>query len=177
MLNVKSLIIAAIAGLLFGAGGAWVAQDWRYGVRIERNAKDAAEGEAARAKKVADDYRKLQVERDDWARKVAQIDGDYTGKLNALQTENNRLADCVRTSKCGMRIAATCTNQPGRVPAASGAPGAASVDDAGACRLTPTAEQDYLALRGAMNTQRLQLEGLQSYVRELQYSCQKAAAK
>lgn len=171
MFNVKTIAAATVAALAVGFASAWVVQDWRYGAVISDKDKVTAEQEAERERARNVKYNKLQVERDDLARRVAQIDGDYAGKLRVLQDENSKLADCLRSGKCpgGVRVAATCPKSSGRLPGAVAATSATSVVDAGAARLTPNAEQDYLALRSAITEQRLQIEGLQAYIRELRH--------
>lgn len=172
MFDVKAILIATVCAFVLGLSAGGATQAWRYNSKISKLKQDAAEANARQSAAVTDQLRKIQAERDGQAQRVAELDSKYAGELNALQTENSRLADCVRSGKCGLRVAATCVRSAGTVGMSS-ASAAPSVDDGGACRLTQDAGQDYLTLRGAINSQRLQILGLQAYVRELQHSCGK----
>lgn len=167
MFDVKTTVIAAIVAAALGAGASWTVQDWRYGAIIDKNEVKQKSDEAERTRIQLDKLNKLQVERDGLARQIAKLDGDYAGKQKALQDENTRLNDCLRTGKCGLRVAAgICPRTaPVSVPPATSATG--PTDDS-AARSAETARQDYLNLRTALKAAQLQIEGLQGYIRAIQ---------
>lgn len=167
MFDVKSTVIAALIAAAMGAGASWLVQDWRYGAIINENEAKQKSDEAERMRLQLDKVNKLQVERDGLARQIAKLDGDYAGKLKAAEDENKRLNDCLRSGKCGLRVAPGICQRTAApsVPAPASAPG---VDDAGSARLAEDARQDYLNLRSAISAAQLQLRGLQDYIRAIQ---------
>lgn len=94
-----------------------------------------------------------------------ELDQKHAKELRDALTENKRLADCVRTGTCGLRIRATCPTSTGAdVPQAPGTP---SVVDAPGPRLDEVAERDYFDLRAGIETTRSQIAGLQEYARRV----------
>ena len=102
---------------------------------------------------------------EDEARKaaVAALDEKHTKELNHEKRKLETLQSDVRAGRVGLRVNATCT--PAAGTGVSQAPGATSVVDAGAPRLTDSAQRDYFTLRAGIETSRKQIEGLQDYVR------------
>ena len=94
-----------------------------------------------------------------------ELDQKHAKELRDALTENKRLADCVRTGTCGLRVRATCPTSTGAdVPQT---PGSTSVADAPGPRLDEVAERDYFDLRAGIETTRSQIAGLQEYARRV----------
>ena len=145
--NPAVLLYIALAafglGLVSGGGGAW----WLQGLRLT-----AAKGEYEHAKaeglQVAlTATRKADGERDALAVKLAALDKTHSDELKRINDEKDHLADCLRTGKCGLRVAATCPRAPSGLPQA---PAGSGVDSSTGPEFGPDARQDYLNLRSAL---------------------------
>ena len=94
-----------------------------------------------------------------------ELDRKHAKELRDALTENKRLADCVRTGTCGLRVRATCPTSTGAdVPQT---PSPTSVADASGPRLDEVAERDYFDLRAGIETARSQIAGLQEYAQRV----------
>ena len=108
-------------------------------------------------------YQAVVAEDDARKAAVAALDEKHTKELNHEKRKLETLQSDVRAGRVGLRVNATCT--PAAGTGVSQAPGATSVVDAGAPRLTDSAQRDYFTLRAGIETSRKQIEGLQDYVR------------
>lgn len=134
------------AGLVLGGAGAWQLQAWRYGAQL-------AEIRAQQAEAWAQAHRR----RAEQARRIADIDAAESAKLKEAHDEIDRLAAAVAAGEQRLQLAATC------LPAAAGGAG---LDPGGTCRLTGAAEQDYYALRRAIERVTAQLRACQQILIE-----------
>lgn len=144
----------AIVALVVGAVG-WATCSYYEGQLKE---KDALISKAERD--ISDYVASIQTERYQHAlaiqklqNKIGDIDVEYTEKINAIQKENDRLADCLRSGKCGLRLKGqqTATASTGTADSRPG------VDNGSACELDAGARQHYLTLRTGIAKQREQL--------------------
>lgn len=102
--------------------------------------------------------------------KIGEIDAKYTAELQKLQSENENLAGCIRSGKCGLRVQGTV--QPAPKPAADGN-NRPSVGTGATCELAGESRSAYIALRKGIAHQRAQLLEAQ----EILKTCQKRATK
>ena len=114
------------------------------------------------AEKTSAVYKAVLTENEAHARELAALDAKRLKELQDAKTENDRLAECVRTGKCGLRVRAVCPAAGGGVPQTAPA---ASVADAAGPRLDDAAERDYFRLRERISVVTKQVEGLQEYIR------------
>ncbi|MDI7502034.1 lysis protein [Cronobacter dublinensis] len=91
-------------------------------------------------------------------RDVAALDAKYTQELADAQSTINQLERDVATGKRRLQLNATCSS--------NGAPGAGSLGDASAARLTDSAQRDYFTLRERIETVTKQVNYLQDYIRQ-----------
>lgn len=96
----------------------------------------------------------------------AAIETTYIEEKQSAEDEAERLRRCLADGTCGLRVAATCPSV--RVDRAGAA---ASEPDAGAPRLTATAERAYPALVAGIKSQRAQMIGLQAELIALHGKC------
>ena len=153
---------ALIVGLVLAVAGQQVRVVGEKSAHQKTKA-DNAEVLRVLADKTLKAYQAVVAE--DEARKaaVAALDEKHTKELNHEKRKLETLQSDVRAGRVGLRVNATCTPAAGTgVPQA---PGATSVVDAGAPRLTDSAQRDYFTLRAGIETSRKQIEGLQDYVR------------
>lgn len=123
-------------------------------VSIERRGRDESE----QAKR---ELRAVQSQ-------IASKDAANNKQLEDTRNEINRLNDCLRTGKCGLRVNATC--QAGTRNPIARDPGSATpsgLDDDQTPVLTPVAESAYFALRQGLNVKERQLTMCQDYVMSL----------
>lgn len=150
--------------ILIGVGfwSAWWYQEAHW-QRVVNNIKEAHQQEkderATELEKALNDSNALRQEAENTISKQRTENLEH-GK--AQQAEIDRLNFCLRTGKCGLRIAATCPSSGGMQPA-----GNAIGDIAGAARLTAAAEQDYLTLRRALIEQYATLQMCRAYAKAL----------
>lgn len=116
----------------------------------------------ALAEKTSAVYKAVLAENEAHARELAALDAKRLKELQDAKTENDRLAECVRTGKCGLRVRAVCPAAGGGVPQTTPA---VSVADAAGPRLDDAAERDYFRLRERISVVTKQVEGLQEYIR------------
>ena len=115
------------------------------------------------AVKTLEAYQAVVAEDDARKAAVAALDAKHTKELNDEKAKLETLQSDVRAGRVGLRVNASCA--PAAGTGVSQAPGATSVVDAGAPRLTDAAERDYFTLRAGIETARQQIAGLQDYVR------------
>ena len=153
---------ALIVGLVLAVAGQQVRVVGEKSAHQKTKA-DNAEVLRVLADKTLKAYQAVVAE--DEARKaaVAALDEKHTKELNHEKRKLETLQSDVRAGRVGLRVNATCT--PAAGTGVSQAPGATSVVDAGAPRLTDSAQRDYFTLRAGIETSRKQIEGLQDYVR------------
>lgn len=108
-------------------------------------------------------YQAVVAEDDARKAAVAALDEKHTKELNNEKLKLEKLRADVAAGRVGLRVNATCTPTAGI--GVSQAPGATSVVDAGAPRLTDAAERDYFTLHAGALTVKKQVEGLQDYIR------------
>lgn len=113
------------------------------------------------AEKTTKAYKAVLADQNARAAHLRALDEKHTKELQNAQAENDRLAECVRTGKCGLRIRAVCPATRDGVPQAAGAP---RVDDAEGPRLDDAATRDYFRLRAGIETAQRQIAGLQDYI-------------
>lgn len=88
------------------------------------------------------------------------LDAEHTKELNNANQEIDRLRADVESGAKRLRVAATCKRMPADASAAR-------VDDDRAAELSADARSAYFAHRQQVTTMRLQLLGLQEYVRAI----------
>ena len=155
---------ALIVGLVLAVAGQQVRVVGEKSAHQKTKA-DNAEVLRVLADKTLKAYQAVVAE--DEARKaaVAALDEKHTKELNHEKRKLETLQSDVRAGRVGLRVNATCT--PAAGTGVSQAPGATSVVDAGAPRLTDSAQRDYFTLRAGIETSRKQIGGLQDYVRDV----------
>lgn len=137
----RALIALAVAAAGFAAG--WAVNGWRLTSQHEAEARE-------RATQALRQLEHVTADRDRLAGALAQSNDTQLTALKGMQDETNRLRDCLRTGRCGLRVAASCPDPTG----AQGTTGTGLGAGAGA-RLDPDAEPAYFALReGIQRTQR-----------------------
>lgn len=114
------------------------------------------------AEKTSAAYKAVLAENEAHARELAEMDAKRLKELQDAKNENDRLAECVRSGKCGLRVRAVCPAGGGGVPQTTTA---TSVADAAGPRLDDAAERDYFRLRERISVITKQVEGLQEYIR------------
>lgn len=147
-------IISVLLASGFGVG--WGLNGLRLDARADKLAAKVAGDAVQRSTDYIAQLGVVLVAKKLLADELAAADKKFTDEQRKKQNEIDRLSDCVRTGKCGLRVNATC---PG--PAPDGVlpktgPGT-GVGLATAPRLTPDAERDYFALRKALAAQYTQL--------------------
>lgn len=137
----RALIALAVAVAGFAAG--WSVNGWRLTGQHEAEARE-------RATQTLRQLEHITADRDRLAGALAQANDTHLHALKGMQDETNRLRDCLRTGRCGLRVAASCPQPAGT----NGAAGSGLGAGVGA-RLDPDAEPAYFALReGIQRTQR-----------------------
>lgn len=86
--------------------------------------------------------------------KIGEIDAKYTAQLQKLQSENENLAGCIRSGKCGLRLKGTVQTA---TSAATNRTGNSGVGDGATCELARESGPAYIALRKGLAQQRAQL--------------------
>lgn len=148
----RDVTIAILLGIVLGAIGGWKVQAWRW-----------AAAEAAMEATVADDKRKAAEEAQrtlqeaiDRNTQVEQQRSESLKREKAYATELDRLNRCLRAGTCGLYVST--------VPVADTACG----NTAGASRLTPAAESDYLELSRRLGEQYEALKLCQAFAKKPQ---------
>lgn len=156
---VKPWAYAVAAAVLFAAGGAagWGLNGWRLDARAANTARDVAKEAQKRSDAYVAQLKAVQAARDGLRADLAKVDEQRTKERDDAKKELDRLRDCVRSGKCGLRVNATCTPAPGSPRDVSPTGPDSGVDTATAPRLTADAERDYFALREALKAQYTQL--------------------
>lgn len=126
--------------------------------------RDKAQAAADQQQARADSLRNTLSLTRELANEQAQAAASYQTEVKNGRDEAERLRRCIADGTCGLRVSATCVRVDGADSAGSGA-------DAGAPRLTASAEQDYSALYEGLGQQRAQIIGLQQQLRNLHGRC------
>lgn len=126
--------------------------------------RDIEAARAVQAEARADSLRNTLSLTRELANEQAQAAASYQTEVKNGRDEADRLRRCIADGTCGLRVSATCVRVDGTDGAGSGA-------DAGAPRLTASAEQDYSALYEGLGQQRAQIIGLQQQLRNLHGRC------
>ena len=166
--SIYAWLLAAIAALAIGAGGAWEWQGHRYEARIAGMQREDAIEHAKALKGVNEAFADAIKKGDALTRQVAALDESTTKEKAHAQAQIDALRRDVAAGNQRLRVAAVCPRADGDgVPTSTAATG---VDDAGAPRLTDDAREGYFTLREQINTVTGQLAALQAYVRAVQAS-------
>lgn len=153
----KGYAAAAGAALLVGAGGAWVAQGWRYGAEIAGLRADEAWRVAEAQRQARHILQRRIVEVGEINEQNAKAEWAAYGGLRSAQIADDGLRAAVDAGRQRLLVRADCPAVG--VPAAGAAAG---VGDGAAAELALAARPDYFALRAGIRRVTAQLEACQA---------------
>ena len=157
------LVIASAA-----AGGAWVAQDWRYGQALEKQARTAAEQATARVDAVLATLTTEQAKRLALEGRLKTNDETHYGKLSDAQKAQQLLASSLATANLRLSVllsAGPFVSGGDGMPAAAGPGGV--VHGGTRAELDPAHAQRIIEITGGGDRGLIALAACQGYVREV----------
>ena len=170
-----ALVLLVIAGA--AAGGAWVVQDWRYGQKLETQARTAAEQATARVDAVLATLSTEQAKRLALEGRLKTNDEIHYGKLSDAQKAQQRLSDSLATANVRLSVLLnTGPFGPGS-DGLSAAAGTGGVVHGGTrAELDPAHAQRIVGITGAGDRGLIALAACQGYVKNIWSSSQPSTA-
>jgi hypothetical protein len=157
-----ALVLLAIAGA--AAGGAWLAQDWRYGKAL---AEQAGQVDQAARQRAEDALAKLAIEQDKRAaleRRLQTNDATHYKELSDAKKAQQSLSD--RLATADVRLSVLLATVPLGSAGVSATASAGGVVHGGArARLDPAHAQRILGITGVGDQGLIALAACQAYVR------------
>jgi hypothetical protein len=170
-----ALVLLLIAGA--AAGGAWVAQDWRYGLALEKQARITAEQATARVDAVLATLTTEQAKRLALEGRLKTNEETHYGKLSDAQKAQQRLSDSLATANVRLSVLLSAGPfGPGGdgVPAAAGTGGV--VHGGTRAELDPAHAQRIVGITGDGDRGLIALAACQGYVKNVWSSSRQATA-
>jgi hypothetical protein len=159
-----ALVLLAIAGA--AAGGAWVAQDWRYGKAL---AEQAGQVDQAARKRAEDALAKLAIEQDkraDLERRLQVSDATHYKELFDAKKAQQLLSDRLATANVRLSVL-LITGPLGGAGVSATASAGGVVHGATRAELDPAHAQRIVAITDAGDQGLIALAACQSYVRDV----------
>lgn len=151
-LEIKALLAALVAAVLFGAG--WTANGWRLNGDIDQIKAEQSAAVAAATQATADAQKREDDKSQALAAALGTIDTLQSAATLKAKNDTNTLRNAVASGAQRLYVHATCPPSPGNLPpTASGS----IVDNSAAPGLTADAGQAYFSLRDGLTQQRGQL--------------------
>ena len=159
-----ALVLLANAGA--AAGGAWVAQDWRYGKEL---AEQAGKVDQAALKRAEDALAALAIEQDKRAaleRRLQTNDESHHKELSDAKNTQQRLSDRLATADVRLSVLLAAGPAGGAgLPAAAGTGGV--VYGAARAQLDPAHAQRIIGITDAGDQGLIALAACQAYAKEV----------
>ena len=160
------LVLLAIAGV--AAGGAWLAQDWRYGKVL---AEQAGKVDRAALKRAEDARVALAAEQDKRAaleRRLQDNDAPHNKELSDAKKTQQRLSDRLATADVRLSVL-LATGPLGGAGVSATASAGGVVHGATRAELDPAHAQRIIGITDAGDRGLIALKACQGYVREVSH--------